>query len=443
MAVTASGPSLVTAGTNATYTLTLTNNGPNAAQGVVLSDTLPAGSTFVSMTQTAGSDAFTFAQSGGSVSESATASVASGSSDTFSLVVFAPSSLANGASFNDTATVSASNPDPNPANNTATVTGTVVNNNPNADLGVTVSGPASGSEGGTVTYNITVTNAGPSSASATILTDTLGSILNFQSATTSQGTFAVVGGVVTFSLGTVASGGTVTASVTAQAVEDGNTSDAASVTSSSPDPNTANNNASATTSFTEPAISVSGAINTRSRTLTNFQVATFTHASAVEPASAFSATINWGDNTTSAGVITLSAGTYHVTGSHTYAGGSRHTIRTTVVETGSSPNGGDKVGDERPGDDIVRLRRDPQADDSAQQAVGSGVAGSGGADSTSFVVSAALPGQDDTGASNAGSPAAQATDQFFSLSDVVVYPLGHKHSPSDWFADSWLSDFGQ
>ena len=89
MAVTATGPTSPPAGTNATYTITITNNGPNAAQGVVLTDTLPAGSTFVSMTQTAGTDAFTFGQSGGSVTETATANLASGSSDTFSLIVFA------------------------------------------------------------------------------------------------------------------------------------------------------------------------------------------------------------------------------------------------------------------------------------------------------------------------------------------------------------------
>ena len=66
------------------------------------------------------------------------------------LVVFAPTSLANGAPFNDTATVSAQTFDPNSGNNTATVTGSVVNNNTssNADLSVAVSGPASGTEGG-------------------------------------------------------------------------------------------------------------------------------------------------------------------------------------------------------------------------------------------------------------------------------------------------------
>jgi uncharacterized repeat protein (TIGR01451 family) len=345
MAVTASGPSLVTAGTDATYIITITNNGQNAAQGVVLSDTMPAGSVFGSMTQTAGTDAFNFAQSGSNASETATGTIASGSSDTFSLVVHAPASLADGAAFNDTATVSASNPDPNTSNNTATVTGSISNSNPNSDVSVSVSGPSSSTEGNTVTYNFTVTNAGPANATGVVLTDTLGSILSYKSATTSQGTFSQSGGVVTFTIGSVAAGSSVTASVTSQAIEDGSTSDAASVTSTSQDPNSGNNSASATTSFAEPAISVSGPIRTRNTTLTNFQTATFTHASGVEPTSAFSATINWGDGSTSAGTISLSGTTYSVRGSHTYSSGGRHTISTTVVETGSSPasEGGNKI----------------------------------------------------------------------------------------------------
>jgi len=52
--------------------------------------------------------------------------------------------------------------------------------------------------GGTVRYTVTVTNAGPASATGVTLTDSLPGILNFQSATTSQGTFSVSGGVVTF-----------------------------------------------------------------------------------------------------------------------------------------------------------------------------------------------------------------------------------------------------
>jgi uncharacterized repeat protein (TIGR01451 family) len=413
MAVTASGPSSVTAGTNATYTITVTNNGPNAASGVVLSDALPAGSVFVSMTQTAGTDAFTQGGSGGTVTESASGSIASGSSDTFTLVVSAPSSLGNGAPFNDTATVSASNPDPNTSNNSATVTGTVVNNNPNADVGVSVAGPSAGTEGGSVTYTITVTNAGPAGATGVTLTDTLGSLLNYTSATTTQGTFSQSGGVVTFSIGNIAANGTVTATVTAQANEDGSTSNAASVSATSPDPNTANNSASATTSFTEPAISVSGAISTRNRTLTNFQVATFTHASGVEPAGNFNAVINWGDGTTSPGTITLSGTTYTVRGSHTYASGSRHTIRTTVTETGQAV---DKVGDEHPGDDVLRLSdlRHHHHHDAVSGAMA--------------VIRSATAGTD-TG----------AADRLFGLGADLVQQLlaGRRHGDvlSDWFTD--------
>jgi uncharacterized repeat protein (TIGR01451 family) len=346
MAVTLTGPSSVTAGANAApYTITITNNGTNAAQGVVLTDNLPAGSTFVSMTQTGGTDGFTLGQSGGSATETATADIAPGSSDTFSLVVSAPSSLGNGAAFNDSASVGAQNPDTNTSNNTATVNGSVVNNNPSANLSVKVSGPSSSSEGSTVTYTITVTNAGPAGATGVVLTDTLPSILTYKSATTSQGTFSASNGVVTFTVGSIAVNGSVTASVTALAIEDGSASDAASVAATSADPNTANNTASATTTFSEPTISVSGSITTQSRTLTNFTVATFTHANEVEPASAFTATINWGDGTTSTGSITLTGSKYTVTGSHTYTGGGKHTIKTTVVETGngSEREAGNKV----------------------------------------------------------------------------------------------------
>jgi uncharacterized repeat protein (TIGR01451 family) len=444
MAVTVSGPSSVTAGTNATYTITITNNGPNAAQGVVLSDTLPGGSSFVSMTQTGGTDGFSLSQSGGTATETATGTIASGSSDTFTLTVFAPSSLGNGAPFNDTGTVSASNPDPNNNNNTSTQTGTVVNNNPNADVGVSVSGPGSANEGGTVMYNITVTNSGPATATGVVATDTLPSILNFQSATTSQGTFSQSGGIVTFTIGSIASGGTVTATVTAQAVEDGTASDAVSVTSTSPDANTANNNSSATTSFSEPAINVSGAISTRSRTITNLQVATFTHASGVEPTSAFTATISWGDGTTSAGTITLSGTTYSVRGSHTYLSGSRHTIRTTVVETGNSPKGGDKVGDEKPGGDVVRIGEGGQGDDGdpGDRQAPPGPAGNfaaviGGASGSGSQATVSTP----TAQGPATGGAATATDQLFSqeIRALLLYMATHQQTDADPFADLWTS----
>jgi hypothetical protein len=57
----------------------------------------------------------------------------------------------------------------------------------------------------------------------------------------------------------------------------------------------------------------------------------------VEPTSAFSATIHWGDGTTSAGTITLSGTTYVVKGSHTFVTSGSHTVSITVTEIGSAP----------------------------------------------------------------------------------------------------------
>lgn len=335
LAVTNTGPSSVTAGTGATYTITITNNGPNAAQAVVVSDLLPTGAVFVSMTQTGGSDAFTFSQSGGTVTGSAVANIASGSSDTFSLVVSAPSTLTAGANFTDTASISSSTADPNSANNTATVSGSIVG--PPADLSVGNTGPGTATEGDNVTYTVTVTNNdATNSATGVVLTDTLGANLKFLSATASQGTFSQSNGVVIFSIGSINAGSSVTLTVTAQAIEDGNLSNAASVTSTSADSNLTNNSASASTSVAEAAIVVSAPITTSSKTLKNVTVATFTHAGGIEPASAFAATINWGDGTTSSGKITQSGATYSVKGSHRYNIGGTHTITTTVTEIGNA-----------------------------------------------------------------------------------------------------------
>jgi len=432
VSVTVSGPSSVTAGTNATYTITLNNAGPSDAQGVVLSDLLPAGATFVSITPGSGNpEAFTFGQSGSTVTETASGAVAAGHSDSFTLVVSAASTLANGAAFNDTASISASTADPNSANNSATAAGTVATS---ADLSVQVSGPSTANEGDSATYTITVTNSGPSVASGVSLTDTLGSLLNFQSATTSQGTFSQSGGVVTFSIGTVAANGTVTATVKAQAIEDGSTSDVASVAGATGDPTTANNTASATTMIAEPPIVVSQPITTKAKNLTNFQVATFTHANGVEPISAFVATINWGDGTTSPGTITLSGSTYVVTGSHVYAGrgNGNHTITTTVTETGQAV---DKVGDEHPGDDVQQYHSHKHGDSPDTSASGqANVAAVPGASTTFVSIKSANP------SAGASLPDTRASDQFFGLGAQVVEQLllSHRHARSltEWFVDS-------
>lgn len=66
--------------------------------------------------------------------------------------------------------------------------------------------------------------------------------------------------------------------------------------------------------------------------------ATFTDAAgAVSSASNFTATIAWGDGTTSAGTITASgAGAYSVSGAHNYASLGQFTIKTTIADDGGN-----------------------------------------------------------------------------------------------------------
>src|SRR5262249_57073866 len=53
--VAKTGPATAIAGTDLTYTITVTNSGPSDAQNVVLSDILPSGTTFVSASSGTGS----------------------------------------------------------------------------------------------------------------------------------------------------------------------------------------------------------------------------------------------------------------------------------------------------------------------------------------------------------------------------------------------------
>jgi hypothetical protein len=105
------------------------------------------------------------------------------------------------------------------------------------------------------------------------------------------------------------------------------------------DVDTTNNSVVASTTVYEAPIVVSYPINVNGKKVNNQTVATFTHASGVEPTNAFVATIDWGDGNTSVGSISLSrSGAYSVQGSHTYASGGAHTVATSVVEAGAEGN---------------------------------------------------------------------------------------------------------
>jgi hypothetical protein len=68
-------------------------------------------------------------------------------------------------------------------------------------------------------------------------------------------------------------------------------------------------------------------------TLTAVTVATFTAGEGSLPAGDFSASIDWGDGVTSAGSVSLAAGTYTVTGAHKYLDEGHFTIHVSVDQT--------------------------------------------------------------------------------------------------------------
>jgi uncharacterized repeat protein (TIGR01451 family) len=125
LAVVKAGPSVITAGTTITYTLTASNLGPSDSQSVTVSDALPAGLTLVSQTQLSGPDAFAPVSNGNAAAFFA-ATMGAGHTDTFAVVAFAASNLVAGSTLSDTAAIiSALTPDPDPSNNTSTFSSSV------------------------------------------------------------------------------------------------------------------------------------------------------------------------------------------------------------------------------------------------------------------------------------------------------------------------------
>jgi uncharacterized repeat protein (TIGR01451 family) len=126
LTVTKSGsPDPVVPGANLTYQIGVTNAGPEAAAAVLLSDAVPAGTTFVSLTAPAGWTCVTPAVGGTGAISCTNPSLAMGTAASFTLVVNVVPGTADGTTITNTATASSSTTDPMPADNSATDTATV------------------------------------------------------------------------------------------------------------------------------------------------------------------------------------------------------------------------------------------------------------------------------------------------------------------------------
>jgi len=231
------------------YTLTVTNNGPEEATGVVATDVLPAGITYVSSSVTQGS----VSESGGTITASI-GTLAIGVSATVTINVTADAST-SGTVINN-ASVTGDQFDVNASNNMTNEPTTVT---PVVDLAITKSdNPDPVDSGATLAYTILVTNNGPSTATSVVMTDTLPAGVSFTSASTTNGTVGAAGNIVTANLGTLASGASATITINVR-VDDstlGSILNTAVVTANETELNLANNSASEPT-LVNPLVDVS------------------------------------------------------------------------------------------------------------------------------------------------------------------------------------------
>src|SRR5438034_1101136 len=184
-------PDPVAAGGNLTYTLSYSNTGNANATGVVLTDTIPANTTFVSAT------------AGGILASGAVTwsvgNLAAGASGSVQLVVRVASPLANGTSITNS-TYSIDSNETSPVNGAAVSTATLAGPTLSASM---TDAPDPVGAGANLTYTIAYTNSGATGATGVVITDTVPANTTFVSAT-AGGTLAT--GVVTWSVGNLAAG---------------------------------------------------------------------------------------------------------------------------------------------------------------------------------------------------------------------------------------------
>jgi uncharacterized delta-60 repeat protein/uncharacterized repeat protein (TIGR01451 family) len=231
-------PNPVVVGSNLIFSVNVTNHGPWAATAVALTNTIPAGATFVSAAPSVGTIS---TNSGkvvwtiGSLAKDAGASAS---------IVMSPGIMGTVVS---TSSVLGAQGDPNPGNNTASTTNTVVA--PAADLVLDVvdaPDPVYISSNNNVVYTITVNNAGPATATGVSVTNTLPSEVSFLSATPAG--YTVVGRVVTFTnLGNLGSGAQLVATISARAVTPATLTNTTTCGSATTDPLKGNNTISVKT----------------------------------------------------------------------------------------------------------------------------------------------------------------------------------------------------
>ncbi|WP_291430164.1 DUF11 domain-containing protein [Deinococcus sp.] len=242
-------------GSTITYTITLHNDGPDPSAGpgvptenVEVKDVLPAGVTYVSSSAAAG----TYDPATGIWS---VLSPIAGEATTLTITATATGA---GPITNVAEVISSPQPDSDSKTDNGVTTeddyASVTVVIPSADLGITKTGKAFVQPGETITYTLTVTNGGPTAASAVAVTDTLPAGVAFVSSVPAPG--SVSGQTLSWDFADLAANATQVITVTATTPTTATLAstpavrsftNTASVSSATTDPVSSNNSAAAST----------------------------------------------------------------------------------------------------------------------------------------------------------------------------------------------------
>jgi uncharacterized repeat protein (TIGR01451 family) len=225
---------------NLTYAIAVSNAGPAAAAGVVLTNLWPPGATLVSAEASQG----TWVTNAGAI-VAELGSLAAGATAAATVVV---QPVSAGIATN-LAGVAAATWDPQTGNNRATAATWV---DP-ADLVLTLTdSPDPVAVGSNLTYVVAVSNAGPSTAENVAMSNGWPAGWLFLSAEASQGAWATNAGIFEADFGSLAAGATATLALVGQTQAEGNLQNWAQVSTTSYDPQVGNNRRTATTQVSLP-----------------------------------------------------------------------------------------------------------------------------------------------------------------------------------------------
>jgi len=256
------GGATVAPGGTVAYTLTYANSGNHGAAGVVLTETVPANTSFNSGASTAGWVCAPNNNAGSTCTLAIGALLAGGGNQTATFAVTVASPVGAGVTqISNTATVAdngANGTDPTPANNSGSDS-TPLTGGP--DLSISKSdGGASAAAGATVTYTLTYANSGNRGASGVVLTETVPANSTFNSGASTAGWACVpnnnAGSTCTLAVGAVVAGGanqtaafavTVVTPLPAGVTQISNTASIADDGTNGTDSNPANNTSTDTT----------------------------------------------------------------------------------------------------------------------------------------------------------------------------------------------------